>query len=97
MNVLIIGGAGFVGINLVRRCLEESGIHLTVLDSLDPIFQSKREHLNDVLDKIELVEGDLRDHSLLEKLVKDRDVIFNCSRPKFAYLFTEESLARCRD
>ena len=79
MNVLIIGGAGFVGINLVRRCLEESGIHLTVLDSLDPVFQSKREHLNDLLDKIEFVEGDLLDQSLLEKLVKERDVIFNCA------------------
>ncbi len=36
MKILIIGGAGFLGANLVRRCLDEPNSQVTVMDSLDP-------------------------------------------------------------
>ncbi|REJ67937.1 MAG: NAD-dependent epimerase/dehydratase family protein, partial [Planctomycetota bacterium] len=35
MQVLIVGGAGFLGANLVRRCLQEPDVRVTVVDSLD--------------------------------------------------------------
>ena len=79
MKVLIIGGAGFVGANLVRRCLVESGVQVTVLDSLDPIFQSTTAALQDVLGQIVFVQGDLRDGGQLQRVVIDQDIIFNCA------------------
>jgi len=35
LNVLILGGAGFLGSNLARRCVGDSGNHVLVVESLD--------------------------------------------------------------
>ena len=79
MNVLIIGGAGFLGANLVRRCLAEPGVEVTVMDSLDPHLRSTTRNLQEIWDRIDFVRGDLRDEHLLSDLVQDQDVIFNCA------------------
>lgn len=79
MNVLIIGGAGFLGVNLVRLCLREPAIELTVMDSLDPHLYSTTGNLIDVWKKIKFVRGDLRDETLLAHIVQGQDVIFNCA------------------
>ena len=79
-KVLIIGGAGFLGSNLVRRVLREpSVIKVTVVDSLHPIFQSSRDSLKGVEDKITFIQGDIRDQKLLRELVPLHDIIFNCA------------------
>jgi len=79
MNILILGGAGFLGCNLVRRCLGDSNNIVTVVDSLDPIFKSSFENLQSTANAIEFIKGDMRDTALMEKVVQDKDVIFNCA------------------
>lgn len=79
MNVLVVGGAGFVGANMVRRCLAEDGCQVTVLDSLDGHFRSSIASLKTVWDQIRFVRGDLRDETLLAEVVQEQDVIFNCA------------------
>jgi len=79
MKVLIIGGAGFLGANLVRRCLLELVDELTVMDSLDPHLYATIENLTEIWDKITFVRGDLRDETLLARIVQGQDVIFNCA------------------
>jgi UDP-glucose 4-epimerase len=79
MKTLIIGGAGFLGSNLVLACLNDPAAKVTVLDSLDPHFLSSRESLRDVEDSIRFIQGDLLDEALLSELVKGQDVIFNCA------------------
>lgn len=79
MNVLIIGGAGFVGANLVRRCLVEKDVQVTVMDSLDPHLHSNVSNLQEVWSRIRFVRGDMRDETLLAEIVQDQDVIFNCA------------------
>lgn len=79
MKILIIGGAGFLGANLVRRCLQEPGAEVTVMDSLDPHFRSTTENLRQVWEKIQFVRGDMRDEHLLAELVQGQDVIINCA------------------
>jgi UDP-glucose 4-epimerase len=79
MKILIIGGAGFLGANLVRRCLAEPGVEVTVMDSLDPHLRSTTNNLQQIWDRIHFVRCDLRDEHLLSELVQGQDVIFNCA------------------
>lgn len=67
MNYLITGGAGFLGINLVRY-LHSRGHKVATLDIVQFDYQ-------DMNDKIEIITGDIRDKYLVEKAVKGRDII----------------------
>ena len=79
MNILIIGGAGFLGVNLVYRSLDEPGAQITVMDSLDPHLYATTKNLREVWNKIRFVRGDMRDETLLAEIVQGKDVIFNCA------------------
>ncbi len=79
MNALVIGGAGFLGANLVRRLLAEPDASVTVLDFLDPFLKSSIENLRDVWGRIRFVRGDMADDPLIAELVRDKSVIFNCA------------------
>src|SRR5690606_10202268 len=67
MNYLVTGGAGFLGINLVRY-LHSRGHNVASLD----IVQFDYKDMND---KIEIITGDIRDKSTVEKAVQNRDII----------------------
>lgn len=67
MNYLITGGAGFLGINLVRY-LHSRGHNVASLD----IVQFDYKDMND---KIEIIKGDIRDKEIVEKSVRGRDII----------------------
>ena len=79
MRVLILGGAGFLGSNLVRRCLCEKNCQVTVLDSLDPLMHSNTQNLQKLWSKIRFIRGDIRDETLLAEVIQGQDVIFNCA------------------
>lgn len=79
MNILVIGGAGFLGANLVRRCLAEPGNEVTVLDTLDPMLKATTANLRQVWDKIRFVRGDMGDEPLIADVVQGKDIIFNCA------------------
>ena len=79
MRVLVIGGAGFLGANLVRRCLREPDHHVTVLDSLEPRLHATIEPLRQVWDRIEFVRGSMGDEPLVADIVRRQDIIFNCA------------------
>ncbi len=79
MNILILGGAGFLGNNLVRRCLQEPDNKVLVVDSLDPQLKSTTDNLKDVWESIKFIKGDIRNASLMKKVVQGQDVIFNCA------------------
>jgi len=71
-NVLITGGAGFVGSNLCRYLLENGDYDITILDD----FFTGLERNIGKLD-IEVIRGDVADKSLVSKLVKGRDIVFH--------------------
>jgi len=80
VKILIIGSAGFLGANLVRRCLAEPGAEVTAMDSLDPHLHASTANLRSVWEKIRFVRGDLRDETLLAEIVQGQQIIFNCAR-----------------
>ena len=73
-NLLVTGGAGFIGSNFVHL-VRRSGAadRVTVLDKLT--YAGSETNLTGVLDSIELVIGDVADDSLVDRLVADHDVV----------------------
>ncbi len=70
-RVLVTGGAGFVGSNLVRRLIRE-GARVTVLDDL---FTGRRENLPE--DGFEFVHGTVCDLAHVEHCVGNADLVFH--------------------
>ncbi len=79
MNILIFGGAGFIGTNLVKKILEKGKHNLTVVDSLDPYFKSSLKNLKELLPKITFIKGDIRNKTLMNKVVKNQHAVINCA------------------
>lgn len=75
-DILITGGAGFIGSNLARR-LAHAGARVTVVDSLIPQYGGNLFNLADVADRTCLNIADVRDRSSMAYLVQRRDIIFN--------------------
>jgi len=72
-TVMVTGGAGFIGSNLVKRCLLED-YEVKVLDDFST---GRRLNLSQVEAEIELIEGDVRDPELLNEALQDVELIFH--------------------
>lgn len=70
---LVTGGSGFIGSNMVIELLKR-GHEVRVLDNFST---GRRQNLNFYLDKIELIEGDLRSAGIVQKSVKGVDYILH--------------------
>ena len=73
MKILVTGGAGFIGSHIAEY-LVQRGDDVTVLDNLNT---GRKENLAKINDKINFVNGDIRDYKLLEKLVSDTAGVFH--------------------
>ena len=75
---LVTGGAGFIGSNIVRR-LAEDGRSVRVLDNLST---GRPGNIEDLLDDVEFVQGDVRDARIVKKAVKGvRNVLHLAALP----------------
>jgi len=74
-NVLVTGGAGFIGSALVRGLLAEPGVERIVV--FDDLSTGKEANLAEVADRIEFQQGDIRDYGALEKAFEGMDVVFH--------------------
>jgi len=63
---LITGGAGFIGSHLVEE-LVKKGHEVRIVDNF---FTGKKENIESFLDKIELLEADIRDYDTCQQAVK---------------------------
>lgn len=72
MNILITGGAGFIGSNLAKRLVND-GHNVTVIDNL--LRGNKLEH--EIFSKLEFIKGDVCDYELVKKASKNIDIIFH--------------------
>ncbi len=70
---LVTGGAGFIGCNLARYILGQ-GHEVVVLDNF---ATGKRENIAEILDRISLVEGDIRDRQAVDRAVDGCAAIFH--------------------
>jgi dTDP-glucose 4,6-dehydratase len=76
MKLLITGGAGFIGSNFVRYMLNNHPEYeIVVLDKLT--YAGRLENLQDVLDRIEFIKGDICKEEDIKKAIKEVEVIIN--------------------
>lgn len=74
MKILVTGGAGFVGCNLVRTLVKKYGFEVTVMDDL---YTGSKDNLADILEHIEFIEGSVLDRSLLEAAVAGKGIVLH--------------------
>ena len=66
-NIIVTGGAGFIGSNFVHYVYNNHpDVHVTVLDKLT--YAGNKANLEAILgDRVELVVGDIADAELVDK------------------------------
>jgi dTDP-glucose 4,6-dehydratase len=79
MNLLVTGGAGFIGSNFVKRLIASNTLNvskITVLDKLTYAGNLGNFNRNE-LEQFEFIHGDICDGSLIEESLTDVDVLVN--------------------
>lgn len=83
-RVIITGGAGFIGSHTAEEFLT-NGYEVVVIDNLRT---GSKENLKSIANKIEFIEGDIRDGALLAKTFKKDDVVVHLA----AFVSVPESI-----
>jgi UDP-glucose 4-epimerase len=72
-TALVTGGGGFIGCHLVDRLLAD-GYTVRVLDNF---ATGRRSNLSEVIDDIELIEGDIQSYERVHNAVRGCDLVFH--------------------
>jgi len=75
-RILVTGGLGFIGSNLVRR-LVELGSDVLLVDAMIPEYGGNLFNLHGIADRVRVNIADVRNGPAMEILVRDREIIFN--------------------
>jgi len=70
---LVTGGAGFIGSHLVEALIER-GERVRVLDNFST---GREENLTPLFDRIEVIEGDLRDRETVRRAMQGVEVVYH--------------------
>ncbi|MBN1365148.1 MAG: SDR family oxidoreductase [Syntrophaceae bacterium] len=85
-NYLVTGGAGFIGSNIVEELVRQ-GHSVRVLDNF---ATGKLENLKSFIDKIDLINGDIRDEEVCSRAVDGIDyVLHQAAMPSVPRSLTE--------
>ncbi|MGB8297670.1 MAG: SDR family oxidoreductase [Polyangia bacterium] len=72
-KIVVTGGAGFIG-SALARALVARGDDVSVLDNFST---GKRENLREVASQLSVVEGDILDAALLDRVFAGADLVFH--------------------
>lgn len=91
-DVLVTGGAGTIGSQIVDQLLDAGVAHVDVLDNL---VRGRVANLDDALasGKVTLVEGDLRDRDLVHDVTRGKDLVFHQAAIRITQCAEEPRLA----
>lgn len=74
-NILITGGAGFIGSHLVEYLLAHTTYQITIIDNFEPFYDPtvKRANIQTALQnsRTRLIEGDINDNDFLQNQLAD--------------------------
>ena len=89
-NILITGGAGFLGTNLVRRLQEKEDVAITAISrSEPPLLELKRKYPN-----VKIIVGDIADNTIARKACTNQNIIYHLAAFKHAPL-AEKNTYQC--
>lgn len=75
-RTLVTGGLGFIGSCLARQ-LVDLGADVAIVDAMIPDYGGNLFNIDGLEDRARVAIGDVRDHATMERLVRDREIIFN--------------------
>lgn len=80
-NILITGGAGFIGSRLALRLLKE-GYFVTVLDNLSPQIHGENPKIDSplyrsILGKVNFIKGDITNRNYVETALENADAVIH--------------------
>ncbi len=75
-NILVVGGAGFIGSHIVDQLLDEPVASVTVLDNF---VRGTRDNLAEASanERVEIIDGSVTDLDLLRSLMERSDYVFH--------------------
>ncbi len=85
MKVLVIGGTGFIGSNLCGKLVEE-GHEVRILDNF---YLGNMKNIESIKDKVEVINGDIRNYDAVDKATKGMDIVFNQAAASSSPMFLE--------
>lgn len=89
MKFVITGGAGFIGSHIAKSLINE-GHTVTIIDNLNT---GKIENLQEILNRVDFVKGDIRDIELLREKLKNADGVFH----EAALASVQESFSKIKE
>ena len=91
-DVLVTGGAGTIGSQIVDQLLDAGVAHVDVLDNL---VRGRLANLDDALasGRVTLVEGDLRDRDLVHDVTRGKDLVYHEAAIRITQCAEEPRLA----
>ena len=91
-RVLVTGGAGTIGSTIVDQ-LVDAGV--ASVDVLDNLVRGRVANLDRALasGRVSLVEGDIRDRDLVDRLTRDKDLVFHQAAIRITQCAEEPRLA----
>ena len=95
MNVLVTGGAGFIGSHTVDLLLER-GYQVRVLDSLEPPVHPNRHRPAYLPSAVDFIQGDVTDKDAVARALDGIDIIFHLAAYQ-DYLTDFSRFARVND
>lgn len=69
-KILITGGSGFLGINVIRYLMTKGLSDITIIDIADFSYLDKKERVN-------FIKGDIRDRYIVEKAMKGMNLVLH--------------------
>jgi UDP-glucose 4-epimerase len=75
-RVLVTGGAGFIGSQIIDILVQEGCSEIVAIDNME---RGRPENLAGAMPsgRVRLIEGDIRDRALMEDLVRNSDLVFH--------------------
>jgi UDP-glucose 4-epimerase len=85
-KILITGGAGFIGSQIAEQLMAEPVGGVVCLDNM---VRGRRANLAGAQGPCLLVEGDIRDRALLDRLLSDADIVFHMAALRITHCAAE--------
>ena len=91
-RILVTGGAGFIGSHIVDLLCKENCAEIVAIDNMVRGRSANLEHAI-AQGPVRLVEGDIRDSSLMASLVRSADIVFHQAALRITHCAAEPRLA----